>query len=108
MSSKALKPTVSLTNLQFCIELPLPLGVGLTEQNLISELKAGVASPKWQIGDKLLWADGIEVRDGKKSVGDAIDRNLEVHTFIVQRLVPRIREHERRGQSEASRNRHHL
>ena len=70
------------------IELPLPLGIGLTDKNTISELQP-TASPLWQEGDRLVWADGKEVRGGGagRSVGEAIDKTKQLHEFVIQRWV---------------------
>ena len=68
----------------FVIELALPLGIGLTEKNVISEVQPS-ASTLWKAGDKLCWADGQEVRGGIMSVGEALDKSRKVHEFVVQR-----------------------
>lgn len=71
------------------VELPLPLGIGLTSQNVISELQPS-ASRLWQEGDRLCWADGQEVRGGGpgRTVGEKIDTSRKDHEFVIQRWVP--------------------
>jgi hypothetical protein len=70
------------------IELPLPLGIGLTDENVISEINPQASSAMWQLGDRLIWADGREVRGGAMAVGQAIDPERHVHEFVLQRLTP--------------------
>ena len=70
----------------FVIELPLPLGIGLSEENVITET-SDKADSRWQVGDRICWADGKEVRGGKMGVGDAINRARTNHEFVVQRAV---------------------
>ena len=69
------------------IELALPLGIGLSSTNAVTDLQAN-ADAQWQLGDRICWADGKEVRAGKIGVAQAIDRSRTVHTFVVQRWAP--------------------
>ena len=78
----------SMEHIYIVLELGLPLGIGLTEENTVSELNGDVASKEWRVGDRLCWADGKEVRGGKLGVGDAIDRSRQVHELVIQRDAP--------------------
>ena len=93
-SAKSLKagapsatPTVPPVQTTVLIELALPLGIGLSSTNAVTDLQAN-ADAQWQLGDRICWADGKEVRAGKMGVAQAIDRSRTVHTFVVQRWAP--------------------
>ena len=61
---------------QFTTSLPLPMGIGVDEGNVITEVDAGGAgyTQGLEVGDELLWLDGMEVRDGLVEIVEALDR----------------------------------
>eukprot|EP00966_Prymnesium_polylepis_P316564 7315016-Prymnesium_polylepis.2 len=71
------------------LELPLPLGIGLDELNVVQEIgKTGsAAEADLLIGDRVTHVDGMEVRDGKVDVAEALDRGRSNHVLVLQRLV---------------------
>ena len=68
--------------------LPLPMGIGVDEVNAITEVDADGAGAKQglQVGDELLWLDGIEVRDGLVSIVEALDREVVNHVVVLRRV----------------------
>ena len=73
---------------QFTTSLPLPMGIGVDEVNAITEVDADGAGAKQglQVGDELLWLDGIEVRDGLVSIVEALDREVVNHVVVLRRV----------------------
>ncbi|KAL1521140.1 hypothetical protein AB1Y20_022694 [Prymnesium parvum] len=71
------------------LELPLPLGIGLDELNVIAEVgqTGSGASHHLQLDDQLIYVDGKEVRHGKMDVAEAFDRSRSTHTVVLQRAV---------------------
>lgn len=70
-------------------ELPLPLGVGLDELNVVQEIgeSGSAASSGIEPNDRLSHVDGRDVRDGKLDVAEALDRSRSTHTLVLQRMV---------------------
>ena len=73
---------------QYTVTLTLPMGIGLDEQNVVTEVNAeGVASLSGlEVDDELLWVDGIEVRGGVVPITDAIDSSLTQHLIVLRRM----------------------
>lgn len=70
------------------LELSMPLGIGLTADNTVSEVYTDAAKEHWQADDALVWVDGTAVRKGKFPVADALKKDRDKHTLVIQRMVP--------------------
>lgn len=68
--------------------LPLPMGIGVDEANVITEVDAGGAGAAQglEVGDELLWLDGMEVRDGLVPIVEALDREVVNHLVVLRRV----------------------
>ena len=76
-------------------ELPLPMGLGLDADNVVSELKeSGSAIGTFYVGDHVVEVDGVNVRQGSMTVLEALDSSQSVHTITVERRVQRATEAE--------------
>ena len=64
------------------------MGIGVDEVNAITEVDADGAGAKQglQVGDELLWLDGIEGRDGLVSIVEALDREVVNHVVVLRRV----------------------
>ena len=73
---------------QFTTSLPLPMGIGVDEGNVITEVDAGGAGATQglEVGDELLWLDGMEVRDGLVEIVEALDRGVVNHLVVLRRV----------------------
>ena len=70
----------------FSLELALPLGIGLSSTNVVTDTQP-MADSAWQLGDRICWADGKNVKNGVLGVAAAIDRNRTHHEFVIQRYA---------------------
>ena len=82
----ALEPVGPLVCRPLAFELPLPLGIGLSAENVVTEVSES-ANEVWRQGDRLCWVDGFDVRGGKAAVGEVIDRNRPLHALVINRDV---------------------
>lgn len=71
---------------------PPPFGISVSPTNIVTfvDPEHPEAGSLWREGDALIWVDGVEVRGGSCTVPEALQKDKEVHTFIVQRMAPEI------------------
>ena len=81
--SKALR---TMSRLIVLGPFPAPFDVTLNVRNVVVAI-GKQASDQWMEGDHVCWVDGMEVRGGKSTVGEALDTSRDVHEFVVQRMV---------------------
>ena len=64
------------------------MGIGVDEGNVITEVDAGGAGATQglEVGDELLWLDGMEVRDGLVEIVEALDRGVVNHLVVLRRV----------------------
>ena len=69
-------------------ELSLPMGLGLDVAGRITEIHEGssaAADGALRVGDRVVSFDGVDMRDGKASISDALDQSRETHSVVVER-----------------------
>ena len=64
------------------------MGIGVDEVNVITEVDAdgAGATQGLEVGDELLWLDGMEVRDGLVPIVEALDREVVNHLVVLRRV----------------------
>ena len=74
-------------------ELTLPMGVGFDKSNRILKIAEGsnaAVDGVLRLGDYLVTLDGVDVRNGSKTVPEVLDRSLETHRLVVERPKPTV------------------
>ena len=73
---------------QFTVDVTLPMGIGVDEANVITEVDPNGAGGQAGLepNDELLWIDGMEVRGGEVPIVEAIDRDVDTHLLVLRRV----------------------